>query len=203
MKTRVLVLYYSSYGHIERMASAVAKGAGEVSDVEVVIKRVPELVPEAVAKNSGFKLDQPAEVADPSELADYDAIIFGTPTRFGNMSSQMRNFLDQTGKLWAEGKLVNKIASVFTSTGTGGGNETTITSFWNTLAHHGMIIVGVPYTCSKLFDISEVRGGSPYGAGTIAGGDGSRTPSDMELDIARYQGEHVATLAKRLKNSQE
>ncbi len=196
--TKILVLYYSSYGHIETMASAVAEGARQVSGTEVVIKRVPELMPEEVARNAGIKLDQPAPVARPGELTDYDAIIFGTPTRFGNMASQMRNFLDQTGGMWMKGGLVGKAASVFTSTGTGGGNETTITSFWNTLAHHGMVIVGLPYTCEDVADISEVKGGSPYGAGTIAGADGSRQPTDKELGMARFQGRHVAEIAAKL-----
>jgi len=195
---RILVLYYSSYGHIETMAGAVAEGARSIEGAEVTVKRVPELVPEEVARKSSFKMDQAAPVASPGELADYDAIIFGTPTRFGNMASQMRNFLDQTGGLWVEGKLVGKVGSVFTSTGTGGGSETTITSFHNTLFHHGMVVVGVPYTIPELSDISEVRAGSPYGAATIAGADGSRTPSDKEKAIARYQGTHVAKLAAKL-----
>ena len=196
--TKILVLYYSSYGHIERMATAVAEGASEIDGANVVVKRVPELVPEEVARKSNFKLDQAAPIASPGELADYDAIIFGTPTRFGNMSSQMRNFLDQTGGLWAQGKLIGKVGSVFTSTGTGGGNETTITSFWHTLAHQGMVIVGLPYASPELSDISAVRGGSPYGAATIAGADGSRTPSGAELKLASDQGRHVAGIAKRL-----
>jgi len=196
--TKVLVLYYSSYGHIETMARAIAEGARDVDGIQVTIKRVPELVPEEVARKGNFKRDQDAPVATPVELADYDAIIFGTPTRFGNMAAQMRNFLDQTGGLWAGGKLIGKIGSVFTSTGTGGGNETTITSFWHTLAHHGMVIVGLPYASPELADISETRGGSPYGASTIAGADGSRTPSATELKLARDQGRHVAGIAKRL-----
>jgi len=196
--TKILVLYYSTYGHIETMAESVALGAGEIEGTDVVVKRVPELVPEDIARKNNFKIDQSAPIATPNELADYDAIIFGTPTRFGNMASQMRNFLDQTGGLWMNGKLVGKVGSVFTSTGTGGGNETTITSFWNTLAHHGMVIVGLPYTSPELTDVSAVRGGSPYGAGTIAGSDGSRTPSDAELTLARNQGRHVAGIAKRL-----
>jgi NAD(P)H dehydrogenase (quinone) len=195
---KILVLYYSSWGHIETMAKAVAEGAGQVEGAEVTIKRVPELVPEEVAKNAHMKLDQEAPVAEPGELADYDAILFGTPTRFGNMASQMRNFLDQTGGLWAEGKLIDKIGSVFTSTGTGGGNETTITSFWNTLAHHGMVIVGMTYASPELADLEDVMGGSPYGAGTIAGSDGSRQPIDKELSLARAQGKRVAELAKKL-----
>ena len=196
--TKILVLYYSSYGHIERMATSVAEGASDIDGVDVVVKRVPELVPEEVARKSNFKLDQPAPIASPAELADYDAIIFGTPTRFGNMSSQMRNFLDQTGGLWAQGRLIGKVGSVFTSTGTGGGNETTITSFWHTLAHHGLVIVGLPYASPELSDISAVRGGSPYGAATIAGADGSRSPSEAELKLASDQGRHVAGIAKRL-----
>ena len=195
---KVLVLYYSSYGHVETMAQEVVSGASSVEGVSVTLKRVPETMPEDVAKSAGVKMDQKAEIAKPDDLADYDAIIFGTPTRFGNMCAQMRNFLDQTGKMWVSGALIGKIGSVFTSTGTGGGNETTITSFWNTLAHHGFIIVGVPYAAKGLTDLSAMRGGSPYGAGTIAGADGGRTPSEIERQIARFQGEHVAKLAKRL-----
>ena len=195
--TKVLVLYYSSYGHVETMAAAVAEGAADVDGVTVSVKRVPELVPEEVARKGNFKLEQAAEVASPQELADYDAIVFGTPTRFGNMASQMRNFLDQTGGLWAAGKLIGKVGSVFVSTGTGGG-ETTITSFWNSLAHHGMVIVGLPYASPELASLDAVRGGSPYGAGTIAGSDGSRQPSETELKLARDQGRHVAGIAQRL-----
>ncbi len=196
--SKILVLYYSSYGHVETMAYAVAEGAKEVAGVEVVVKRVPETMPEDVAKNAGVKLNQQAPVASPSELADYDAIIFGTPTRFGNMAAQMRNFLDQTGSMWMQGKLIGKLGSVFVSTGTGGGNETTITSFWHTLAHHGMLITGVPYSEQGLLNLSEMRGSSPYGAGTIAGADGSRTPLEIEKKIARSQGRHVAELSKKL-----
>jgi NAD(P)H dehydrogenase (quinone) len=196
--TKVLVLYYSMYGHIETMAKAVAEGARSVEGVEVTIKRVPELVPEEVARNAGAKLDQAAPIAEPAELADYDAIIFGTPTRFGNMCAQMRNFLDQTGGLWANGKMIGKIGSVFTSTATQhGGHETTITSFHTTLLHHGMIIVGVPYSCSGLSEMGNITGGTPYGAGTLAGSDGNRQPSDNELSIARFQGRHVAEIAKK------
>ncbi|NAW64345.1 NAD(P)H:quinone oxidoreductase [Photobacterium halotolerans] len=198
MTTKVLVLYYSSYGHVETMAHAVAEGAKSVSDVQVDIKRVPELVPEDIAKQSGIQLDQQAPIAAPGELANYDAIIFGTPTRFGNMAAQMRNFLDQTGGLWFEKKLVGKVGSVFTSTGTGGGNETTLQSFHTTLFHHGMVVVGLPYTASELTDLSEVKGGSPLGAACIAGGDGSRQPSSKELSMAQFQGQHVAKLAKKL-----
>ncbi|MFM1919883.1 MAG: NAD(P)H:quinone oxidoreductase [Candidatus Hydrogenedentota bacterium] len=196
---KVLVLYYSMYGHIETMAQAVAEGAASVEGVEVTVKRVPETMPEDVAKRSGAKLDQAAPVASPAELAEYDAILFGTPTRFGNMAAQMRNFLDQTGGLWVKGALVGKLGSVFTSTGTGGGNETTIMTFIPTLLHHGMIISGLPYACPELTDISEVKGGSPYGAGTIAGADGSRQPSEKELAQARFQGKHVAGIAAQLK----
>ncbi len=199
--TKVLVLYYSSYGHIETMAEAVAKGAAGVDGVEVTVKRVPELMPENAARDAGVKLDQVAPIAEPGELADYDAVIFGTPTRFGNMASQMRNFLDRTGGLWAKGALIGKIGSVFVSTGTGGGNETTITSFHTSLLHHGMVIVGEPYSAPELTQIDEVRGGSPYGAGTIAGADGSRTPTDRELSLAEFQGAHVAQIAKKLSAS--
>lgn len=197
--TKVLVLYYSMYGHVETMAHAIAAGAGTVDGVTVDIKRVPDLVPEEVARTAGAKLDQAAPVASVNELADYDALIFGTPTRFGNMCAQMRNFLDQTGKLWGNGALVGKIGSVFTSTATQhGGQETTITSFHTTLLHHGMVIVGVPYSCQGLSVMDEISGGTPYGASTLAAGDGSRKPSENELGIARFQGAHVANLAKRL-----
>lgn len=196
---KILVLYYSMYGHIERMAEAVAEGARSVPGVEVTLKRVPETMPEALARKAGAKLDQSAPVAEPKELADYDAILFGTPTRFGNMAAQMRNFLDQTGGLWVSGALVGKFASVFTSTGTGGGSETTITSFWHTLAHQGMVIVGLPYVLPELSDISDLRGGSPYGAATIAGADGSRQPSEKELILASFQGAHVARLTVRMQ----
>lgn len=196
--TRVLVLYYSSYGHIETMAGAVAEGVREAG-AEAVIKRVPELVPEEIARNSGIKLDQAAPVATVAELADYDAIIFGTPTRFGNMAAQMRNFLDQTGGLWAKGALIGKVGSVFVSTATQhGGQETTATSFHTTLLHHGMVIVGVPYSEARQTTMSEISGGSPYGATTLASGDGSRQPSENELAIARFQGRHVATIAGKL-----
>ncbi|AYF89252.1 NAD(P)H:quinone oxidoreductase [Pseudomonas sp. JS3066] len=196
---KVLVLYYSMYGHIERMAESVAEGARSVPGVEVTLKRVPETMPEDVARKAGAKLDQAAPVASPQELEDYDAILFGTPTRFGNMSAQMRSFLDQTGGLWVKGALIGKIGSVFTSTGTGGGSETTITSFWHTLAHHGMLLAGLPYSAPELTDISELRGGSPYGAATVAGSDGSRQPSAKELSLAKFQGAHVATLVSRMK----
>lgn len=197
--SKILVLYYSMYGHIETMANAVAEGARGVEGVEVSLKRVPELVPEEVAKKHGAKVDQAAPFASPKELGEYDAIIFGTPTRFGNMAAQMRNFLDQTGGAWMKGELVGKVGSVFTSTGTGGGNESTILTFIPTLLHHGMVIVGLPYTCPELQVISEPRGGSPYGAGTIAGGDGSRQPSANELAQARFQGKHVAEITGKLR----
>ncbi|HWQ70551.1 MAG TPA: NAD(P)H:quinone oxidoreductase [Patescibacteria group bacterium] len=197
--TRILVLYYSMYGHVETLAKAVAEGARSVEGVEVTIKRVPELMPEEVARKAGAKLDQEASLATIDELPHYDAIIFGTPTRFGNMCSQMRNFLDQTGKHWVSGALVGKVGSVFTSTATQhGGQETTITSFHSTLLHQGMVIVGVPYSCQALLNMNEITGGTPYGASTLAGGDGRRQPSENELTIARFQGEHVAKIAKKL-----
>lgn len=196
--TKILILYYSSYGHVETMAEEVAKGVKEVDGVSVIIKRVPETMPEEIAAKAGVKMNQAAPVATPQELGDYDAIIFGTPTRFGNMAAQMRNFLDQTGGLWVKGGLIGKIGSVFVSTGTGGGNESTIMSFWNTLVHHGLIMVGTPYSESALTDLSQVHGGSPWGAGTIAGADGSRKPNDIELKIARFQGKHVAEVARRM-----
>ena len=197
--TKVLVLYYSMYGHVETLAKAVAEGAGSVEGTQVTIKRVPELMSEEAARKAGAKVDQAAPIATVAELADYDALIFGTPTRFGNMCAQMRNFLDQTGGLWAAGKLVGKAGSVFVSTGTQhGGQETTITSFQTTLFHHGMIVVGVPYACPELTNMSEITGGTPYGASTLAGADGSRQPSANELTIARFQGAHVANVAKKL-----
>lgn len=197
--TKILVLYYSMYGHVETLANAIADGARSVEDVEVTLKRVPETMPPEVAAKYGAKLDQAAPVADPKELGHYDALLFGTPTRFGNMAAQMRNFLDQTGGLWVKGALVGKVGSVFTSTGTGGGNESTIISFVTTLMHHGMVYVGLPYACPELADISEVKGGSPWGAATIAGADGSRQPSGKELAQARFQGAHVAKVAAKLK----
>jgi len=198
--TKVLVLYYSSYGHIEKMAGAVAEGVRE-GGAEATIKRVPELVPEDVARASHFKLDQPAPVATVDELADYDAIIIGVPTRFGNMPAQMKNFLDQTGGLWLSGKLIGKVGSVFTSTATQhGGQESTILSTHTVLLHQGMVIVGLPYSFAGQMGLTEITGGSPYGASTIAGGDGSRQPSDNELAGARFQGRHVAQIAARLKS---
>jgi len=197
--SKILVVYHSSYGHIETLASAIAEGAQSVDGVEVAIKRVPELMSEEQMAGAGMKTDQTAELASPEELADYDGIIFGTPTRFGNMSAQMRNFLDQTGGLWAKGALIGKVGSVFTSSAVQhAGQETTITSFHVTLLHHGMVIAGVPFSVAELSNTDEVSGGSPYGASTIAGGDGSRTPSQNELAIARAQGAHVAGLAAKL-----
>ncbi|MGM0559590.1 MAG: NAD(P)H:quinone oxidoreductase [Pseudomonadota bacterium] len=199
--TKVLVLYYSSYGHIETMAQAVADGARQVDGADVTLKRVPELVPEEVRKNSGYKTDQAGEVLqDVNELENYDAIIVGTPTRFGNMTSQMRNLWDQTGGLWGNGKLIGKVGSAFTSTASQhGGQETTLTSIHTTLLHHGMVIVGVPYSHPGLTNMEEISGGTPYGASTLAGADGSRQPSENELDIARYQGRHVAEIARKLQ----
>jgi NAD(P)H dehydrogenase (quinone) len=195
---KVLVLYYSSYGHIETMAQAVAEGARSAG-AEVSVKRVPEIVPEAVAKASGFKLDQAAPLAAVDELSGYDAIILGVPTRFGNMPAQMKNFLDQTGSLWFQGKLIGKVGSVFTSTATQhGGQESTILSTHTVLLHHGMVIVGLPYSFQGQMGVAEVTGGSPYGASTIADGNGSRQPSANELEGARYQGRHVATIAAKL-----
>lgn len=199
---KVLVVYYSMYGHVEVMAKEVAEGVRSTAGSSVVVKRVPDLMDEATARRVGAKVDQAAPLAEPAELADYDAILFGTPTRFGNMCAQMRNFLDRTGKLWAKGALVGKVGSVFVSTGTQhGGQETTITSFHNTLLHHGMVIVGVPYSAPELTTMGEITGGSPYGAGTLAGGDGTRMPSENEKAIARFQGKHVAEIAGRLFSS--
>jgi NAD(P)H dehydrogenase (quinone) len=195
---KILVLYYSAYGHIENMAYAVAEGARS-EGAEVVVKRVPELLSDEFCAQRGYKTDQAAPVAAPSELDQYDAIIFGSGTRFGTVTSQMRSFIDQTGGLWAQGKLVGKIGSVFTSSATQhGGQESTILGFIPTLLHHGMIVVGLPYAFAGQSGIEEVKGGSPYGAATIAGGDGSRQPSEVELDGARYQGAHVARIAARL-----
>lgn len=197
---KILVLYYSMYGHVETMANAVAEGARKVPGAQVDVMRVPETMDAQRFAEVGGKIQQSAPEATPEILPDYDAIIVGTPTRFGNMSGQMRTFWDRTGGLWASGALYGKIASVFTSTGTGGGQEQTITSVWTTLAHHGMVIVPIGYGTKEMFDISEVRGGTPYGATTLAGGDGSRQPTQEELIIARFQGEHVAGLAAKLKD---
>jgi len=196
----VLVLYYSSYGHIEAMAHAQAEGAARVARTQVTVKRVAELCPLEVAQASGFKLDQPAPLAAPDELDQYDAILFGTPTRFGNMAAQMRNFLDQTGALWMRGALVGKVGSVFCSTASQhGGQETTITSFHSTLLHHGMIVVGLPYTFKDLATMREVTGGTPYGASCVTGaGSELRMPTRLELEMCRYQAEHVVKIASRL-----
>jgi len=195
---KVLVLYYSSYGHIERMANAVAEGARETG-ATVDIRRVPELVPAEVAKASHYKLDQAAPVATIAELADYDAIIVGTGTRFGRMSSQMANFLDQAGGLWASGALNGKVGGAFTSTATQhGGQEVTLFSILTNLLHFGMITVGLPYSFQGQMTLDEITGGSPYGATTIAGGDGSRQPSENELAGARFQGRLIAETANKL-----
>ncbi len=197
---RVLVLYYSSYGHVAQMAAAVADGA-RGAGADVLLKRVPELVPEDVARRAGYALDQPAPVADPKELADYDAVILGTPTRFGNMASQMKSFLDRTSSLWTANKLVGKVGSVFTSSGSQhGGQESTILSTHVVLMHLGMIIVGLPYTFRAQMRMDEVTGCSPYGASTLAedGEGGDRRPSENELEGARFQGRHVADIAGAL-----
>jgi NAD(P)H dehydrogenase (quinone) len=204
MTTKVQIVFYSMYGHIHRMAEAVAQGAREVPDTEVTLLQVPELVPEDVLVKSGAKKAREAfaqvPIARVDQLAEADAIIFGTGTRFGNMTAQMRNFLDQTGGLWAKGALIGKVGSAFTSTATQhGGQETTLTSFHTTLLHHGMIIVGVPYSEPGLSNMDEISGGTPYGASTLTRGDGSRLPSENELAIARFQGRHVATIAAQLK----
>ena len=195
---KVLVLYYSSYGHVETMAGAVAEGAREAG-AQVSVKRVPETVPEEVARKSGFKLEQEAPVASIEELADYDGIVFGTPTRFGNMAGQMKNFLDQAGSLWMKGALVGKAAAVFTSSATQhGGQESTILTFHPVLLHLGFVIVGLPYAFQGQMGVAEVMGNSPYGASTIAGGDGSRQPSKVEREGAHYLGRHLAQVAAKL-----
>jgi NAD(P)H dehydrogenase (quinone) len=195
---KILVLYYSSYGHVETMAYAVAEGVREAG-VEAVVKRVPELVPDEVARKSGYKLDQKAPIATVDELPQYDGIIFGTGTRYGNMTAQMKSFLDQTGGLWVKGSLVGKVASVFTSTATQhGGQESTLLTFHPVLMHLGFVVVGLPYSFQGQMGYSEVMGGTPYGASTIAGSDGSRQPSKIELDGARFQGKHVAQIAAKL-----
>jgi NAD(P)H dehydrogenase (quinone) len=203
MKSNILVVFYSMYGHIYRMSEAIAQGARSVKDVDVKILRVAELVPEEILVKSGASEHQKAfkhiPIAKPDDLLQADGIIFGTPTRFGNMCAQMRNFLDQTGGLWARDALVGKIGSVFASTGTQhGGQETTITSFHTTLFHLGMIVVGVPYSEKRLVIMDEVTGGTPYGATTLAG-EGGRLPSENELAIAEFQGKHVATITQQLK----
>lgn len=196
---RILILYHSTYGHVEQMAEAVAEGARSVEGATVDIKRVPELVPEELARKSGYKLDQAAPIAKVEDLAAYDAIIIGAGTRYGTAASQMRNFLDQTGPLWAKGALVGKIGSAFTSTATQhGGQETTLIGMIQTLLHHGMLVAGLPYAWAGQMTLDEISGGSPYGATTITGGDGSRQPSANELDGARFQGRYVAETAKKL-----
>jgi len=197
--SKILVLYYSAYGHIETMANAVAEGARGVAGTQVDIKRVPELVPDEVAKASYYKMDQAAPIATVAELEHYDAIIIGTGTRYGRMASQMANFLDQTGSLWARGALNGKVGSAFTSTASQhGGQETTLTSTIVNLMHFGMVVVGLPYSFPGLVGLDEVSGGTPYGASTIAAGDGSRQPSANELDGARFQGKHVAEITNKL-----
>jgi len=200
---KVQVVFYSMYGHVYQLAEAVARGARGVPQTEVTLYQVPELVPEEALKKSGAKAAREAfahvPIAEPKQLADPQAILFGTPTRFGNMCAQMRNFLDQTGGLWMQGALVGKVGSVFTSTASQhGGQETTIQSFHTTLLHHGMIIVGVPYSERRLLSMEEISGGTPYGASTLAGADGSRRPTQNELAIAEFQGRHVAEITARL-----
>jgi NAD(P)H dehydrogenase (quinone) len=203
MSIKVQVIFYSMYGHVYKMAQAVAEGAKQVAGAEVSLYQVAELIPDDVLEKYGAKAAKISfanvPVAAVDKLAEADAIIFGTPTRFGNMAAQMRNFLDQTGALWGKGALVGKVGSVFASTGTQhGGQETTITSFHSTLLHHGMIIVGVPYIESGLTYMDAISGGTPYGATTLAGSDGRRQPSENELKIARFQGQHVAEIASKL-----
>lgn len=200
---KVLVLYYSMYGHVHAMAEAIAEGVNNVKDSEVMVRRVPETLPEDVLEKMGAlsaqKMFAHVPVGTVNDLASADAIIFGTPTRFGNMAGQMRQFLDATGGLWAQGALVGKVGSVFTSSATQhGGQESTILSFHITLLHHGMIIVGLPYAFQGQMKIDEITGGSPYGASTIAGSKGERMPTDNELAAARFQGKHVATIAAKL-----
>lgn len=203
MATKVQVVFYSMYGHIYQMAEAIAAGAREVADADVALYQVPELVPDDVLEKSGAKAARAAfahiPLIKPEQLVEADAIIFGTPTRFGNMAAQMRNFLDQTGSLWMNGGLIGKVGSVFTSTASQhGGQETTITSFHSTLLHQGMVIVGTPYSERRLLGMEEISGGTPYGATTITKSDGSRQPSENELAIARFQGRHVTEIAKKL-----
>jgi NAD(P)H dehydrogenase (quinone) len=196
--TKVLVLYYSAWGHMEQMAYAAAEGAREAG-AEADVKRVPELVPESVAKAAFYKLDQKAPVAKVEDLVNYDAIIFAAGTRYGTMAAQMRNFIDQTGPLWARQALAGKVGSAMTSSATQhGGQESTLLGFLPTLLHHGMVVVGLPYSYAGQSGVDEIRGGSPYGATTISGSDGSRQPSQHELDGARYQGRHVARIAAKL-----
>jgi NAD(P)H dehydrogenase (quinone) len=196
---KVLVLYHSMYGHLEVMAQAVAQGAGDVNGTTVDVRRVPETMDVEAFAKAGGKVNQAAPIAQAAELANYDAIVFGTPTRFGNMSAQMRAFLDQTGGLWYSGALVGKVGSVFVSSATQhGGQESTLLTFHPTLLHHGMVVVGLPYTEQRQMGTDEVRGGSPYGASTITGMKGERMPSEAELGMARFQGEHVAKIATKL-----
>lgn len=198
--TKVLVLYHSTYGHLEKMAEAVAEGARGVEGVTVDIKRVEETVPEELARKSGYKLDQAAPIATVADLGNYDAVIVGAGTRYGTAAAQMRNFWDQTGGSWVKGELVGKVGSAFTSTATQhGGQETTLIGLIQTLLHHGMVVAGLPYAWSGQQRLDEITGGSPYGATTITGGDGSRWPSDNELEGARWQGRYVAETAKKLK----
>ncbi|RUO21462.1 NAD(P)H:quinone oxidoreductase [Aliidiomarina haloalkalitolerans] len=195
---KILVLYYSSYGHVEQMAYAAAQGA-QAAGAQVDIKRVPELVPSEIAERSGYHLDQQAPIAKPEELSKYDAILFGAPTRFGMMAAQMKNFLDQCGGLWANGELIGKAAGVFTSSATQhGGQESTLLNFHTVLLHFGFVVVGLPYSFTGQMALDQVTGCSPYGASTIAGGDGKRQPSELELAGARFQGEHLAKIAKKL-----
>jgi NAD(P)H dehydrogenase (quinone) len=196
---KVLVLYHSFYGHIEAMAKAVAQGARAVPGTTVDVKRVPETLPAEVFKSAGGKADQAAPIAQPAELANYDAILFGSGTHFGNVTAQLRNFIDQTGALWMSGALVGKVGSIFTSSATQhGGQESTILTFIPTLMHHGMVIVGLPHAEQRQMGLDEIKGGSPYGASTITGGQGERMPSDQELGMAQFQGKHVAGIAKKL-----
>lgn len=196
---RILVLYHSTYGHIEAMAEAVAEGAREVEGAVVDIKRVPETVPEDLAKSSGYKLDQKAPIASIDDLKDYDAIIIGAGTRFGSAASQMRAFLDQAGGLWFTGALLGKVGGAFTASATQhGGQETTFQGLHNFFIHHGMPVVGLPYAYQPMMTLDTVEGGSPYGATTITGGDGSRLPSEIELGGARFQGRHIAEIARKL-----
>ena len=200
---KIHVVFYSTYGHIYQMAQAIAEGASSVPGAEVSLFQVAETLPDEVLEKMGAvearKAFADVPVLDPKQLAEADAIIFGTATRFGNMAGQMRAMLDATGGLWQKGALVGKVGSVFASTGTQhGGQETTLTSFHTTLFHHGMVVVGVPYSCPELVEMGEITGGTPYGATTLAGSDGSRMPSENELAIARFQGKHVAEIAKKL-----
>jgi NAD(P)H dehydrogenase (quinone) len=198
MMTKVLVLYYSAWGHMEQMAYAAAEGAREAG-AKVDVKRVPELVPGDIQKAMHYKTDQKAPIAKVDDLADYDAIIFGTGTRFGNMTAQMKNFIDQTGSLWMKGALVGKVGSVMSSSGTQhGGQESTILTFHPVLLHQGMVIVGLPYAYQGQSGVDQIRGGSPYGASTVTGSDGSRQPSAQELEAAKWQGNHVAKIAAKL-----